>query len=665
MTKRNFYIGILVVSIFVIGIVSLHYSESSNWFVEYPLPIKETHRLFDIGIVDANGDNHLDIYTSNHHFRQSLLLADGQGGYHDVISEWGLDQSPEFPLAELSFTAPVLDKPGLYIYWLGTRVVLQTHKTSETELWQGSLQVYEPVKVIYNNGFTIQKEENKLAVSEDITDGVKVTETVLGFSSNFDAKLVLNPGGQGLPLNFKLNEINPLTHVYVGRGKVSPATSKFSLAMQDRHALAWADFNDDGQLDIFIPRGALGGALRAYPEEVASKVNDEFLVSSSDGTFINVISRAGMDKKGCSGRHAKWLDFNQDGLLDIFINCYDRKHVMGKYPKQLYQQDVHGKFQDVAVEAGIGIPDQQIGSFAWIDVDNDGDADLVTFQDEGFFLYRNLAGRFSQESIRQRSLAGAERIGHTRGDQWFFDGKITVADYDVDGDLDLFSASKRGNILLTNEKGKYVPVEPTSIGLPAKSTTADWVDYDNDGLPDLYSLPQGLFQQQIEHNFEPTGLLAFPSEQYQAAISNWFDLDNDGYPDLLLGLHENPSFKYWWQFSAKQRRSSTYIVKAYRNVGAANHWLQIKLVGGKGNRQAIGAQVIVKTPDGQQMQEVGSTDGAFFSQGHYRLYFGLDHNTKAETVKIRWSDGHQQEIRDVIGDQLIVIKREATSSPTS
>lgn len=654
MNKRKLSIGILVFSVLVITVLAQQYYKSSDWFVEYQLPFKETHRLFDIGVVDANGDDRLDIYTSNHHFRQALLLADGKGGYRDVLSEWGLDQSLEFPLAELSFTAPAIDKPGLYIYWFGTRVVLQTNKANEIGRWQGSLQIHEPVEIIKNDGFIIQKEEKELTV----TDKVKVTKTLLEFSSSSDAKLVLNPGGQGLPLNFQLNDINPMTQVYVGRGKISPISTKFSLSMQDRHALAWADYNNDGLLDIFIPRGALGGALRAYPEAVVSKVQDELLVSQTDGTYIDIASRAGINKKDCSGRHARWLDFNQDGLLDLYINCHDRKHVMGEYPKQLYLQDNSRQLSDMASEVGLGMPDQQIRSFAWIDLDNDGDVDFLTLQDKGFFLYRNDAGHVSRELIHSISTADDGKIGRSNSPKWYYDGKLTVTDYDADGDLDLFSASIRGNTLLSNKNGKYVSIEPASVGLPANSTTASWVDYDNDGLSDLHTVPQGLFKQSKGHQFESTGLLAFPGDQYQAAISNWFDLDNDGRQDLLLAVHENPSYKHWWEFSPKHRRRSTWLVKTFRNVGAADHWLQIKLDGGKGNRQGIGAQVTVTTPDGQQVQEVGSTDGAFFSQGHYRLYFGLGDHTKADAVKIRWSDGYQQEIRDVSGEKLFVVERE-------
>lgn len=646
--------GIIVLSALAIVIAALVQQHSEDWFIEHPLPLKETHRLFDAGIVDANGDNLLDIYTTNHHFRQALLIADGLGGYHDVLSEWGLDQSREFPLAELSFIAPVIREQGLYIYWLGTQLIIRIHKNTDNSHWQGSIRFNDPVEVVNNNGFDIQKDEKKQAVS----DTRNVYETVIRFSSDSDAKLAMRPGGQGLPITFQLGESTPLGNVYVGRGKVSPHSTNFSLAMQDRHAMAWADYNSDGLLDIFIPRGALGGMLRAQPDHVADRINDELLVSQADGTFSEIGSEVGISKRDCSGRHAKWIDFNQDGLLDIYVNCYDRESVQGDFPKQLYLQDRQKHFRDVAVETGIGMPDQQIGSFAWIDADNDGDLDLVTFQDEGFFLYRKQAGRFINEPIHRRPLSGAEKIGHTKGDHWNFDGKLAVADFDADGDLDLFSASNRGNVLLKNEDGNYVFVEPASAGLPPKSMVANWVDYDNDGLSDLHAIPQGIFRQKKGHSFESTGLLAFPEEQYTAAIGNWFDIDNDGRQDILMMLSENHSFKRWWEFSKPPRHSSTWVVKAYRNVGDTNHWLQIRLVGREGNRQAIGAQVSVITPNSRQTQEVGSTDGAFFSQGHYRLYFGLGKHDKTATVKIRWSDGLQQEIRNVTGDKLHIIERE-------
>jgi hypothetical protein len=653
LTIRNKTILAILAAIVVVTILLARYTELSDWFVEYPLPMEETHRFFDLGIVDANGDDMLDIYTTNHHFRQALLLSDGRGGYHDVLSKWGLDQSQDFPLAELTFTAPVFDRPGLYIYWIGTQIVLRAHGIDDYTHWNGSLQVNDPVEIIKNDGFRIQKQDQVSATSE----------TKIDFLPSKDGQLRMRPGGQGLPITFRINDAIPLENVYVGLGKVSPVTRVFSLAMRDRHAMAWADYNNDGWLDVFINRGALGGTLRAHTDEIESHLNDEFLVRNGEASFSNIATKAGIKKRGCSGRHARWLDFNHDGLLDLFINCYDRGNVVGDYPKQLYQQDMKGKLNDVAVETGIGIPGEQIGSFAWFDVDNDADVDLVTFQDEGFFLYRNNGDKFSQESIYRRGLGDAEKIGHTTGNEWFYDGKVSVSDYDADGDLDLFSASKRGNVLLVNNAGTFSNVTPASIGLPDSSITANWVDYDNDGLPDLHFIPQGLFRQREDHKFESEQLLKFPAEQYKAAVANWYDIDNDGRIDLLMALSENPAYSNWWEFSKEPRHRITWVLKAYRNTGAMNHWLQVKLVGKDGNRQAIGAKVTVVTPDGRQVKEVGSTDGAFFSQGHYRLYFGLGENTSANALHIQWSDGEQQEFHDVSGDQLLTIDRTDTSSP--
>ena len=93
----------------------------------------------------------------------------------------------------------------------------------------------------------------------------------------------------------------------------------------------------------------------------------------------------------------------------------------------------------------------------------------------------------------------------------------------------------------------------------------------------------------------------------------------------------------------------------FRNTGTQKHWLLIELVGAAVKRQGIEAQVLVTMPEGMEMKEVGATDGAFFSQGHYRLYFGLGSHEIASSVAIRWSDGYRQELTNVIGDRLLCI----------
>jgi hypothetical protein len=666
MGSKKLVVVILIFSIFAFFVFTFQHDGSSNWFVEYPLPLKGTHKLMDVGIVDANGDNLLDIYTSNHNFRQALLIAEGQGLYHDVLDEWGLNQSQEFPGVELSYIEPRVDKAGLYIYWLGSggndelghNVIIRAHKTGEIGNWEGTLRINTLVEVAKNDGFNIEMQPQSSPRSE----------TTINFSTTRDALLSLKLTTWGLPITFDIKgDIRP-SQIYVGNQKIAPHSTSFTMALQDRHGLAWADYNNDGRMDVFTNRGALGGGLSQYPESVQRTIKDVFFVSGDDGRYKEIGSELGFSKKGCSGRHLKWVDFNQDGLLDLYINCQDRGRIKKVFPKQLYRQNKEGRFVDVAAEAGLGIPDHQLIDFAWLDADNDGDADLLTTEDKGFFLYRNQAGHFSREPMGRGKFARDDRPGlkYVTLDYWNFDGKLTIVDYDADGDLDAFSVSKKGNTLLVNNAGKYSPADPASVGLPLKSVGGNWVDFDNDGLPDFHTVPEGLFRQRKDHHFEATNLLVLPSHKYLAAISNWADLDNDGTRDVVIALNENSSLWRWWE---KPFKSPQDIFKwkflSYRNVGADNHWLEIRLEGTPGNRQAIGAGITVVTPDGQQIMEVGNNEGDFFSQGHYRLYFGLGQNERAKAVKIRWPDGSMQQLDNVPGDALLVIEQEAHADSDS
>jgi hypothetical protein len=636
---------------------------SRGSFVEYPIPFKATQLLMDIGVADANGDDWLDIFTTNHNYRQDLLIADGKGGYHDMLSTWGLDQDKVFPGFEINLTLPEIDKPGVYMYWKGRRIfTIRTHKIKELGRLRAKLRSYTPFNKYDGSGFVVEPPVN-LAGPDS-----KLPDTEMGLSSETDGELDIEIETPGTPITVQLEGSTvPLTAVYIGLQKVSPHAKEFDLTFQDRHGMAWADYNDDGLLDIFITRGALSGQLRLLPPPLESTFADELIVSEGLGRYRNIVREVGIEKHDCSGRKVNWVDFNRDGLLDLFINCQNRENpnVSGKFPKQLWRQNPDKHFVDVAAEVGLEIPDDEVIDFVWFDADNDGYIDLLTNEETGFYLYRNHGGKyFTREFIGRGKFARAD-IPQLKGiaeEYWFVDGKLAVADFRGNGSFDVFCASKHGNTLLLNDgKGRFSIVDPTTVGLPGESATASWVDFANEGRTGFYAVPQGLFRQRPDHSFEATGLLTLPPQKYMAAIANWADFTNDGRRDLLLARLENFAFWRWWEKIGKNSENRfSWNLQVYRNViDNGNHWLEVRLVGKPGNPQAIGARVKLRTADGQQTQQVGLNDGAFFSQGHYRLYFGLGPHAKADRMEVRWPDGTVQELADVEGDRLQVIKEVA------
>lgn len=652
-------------------------SEETRWFEERLFPYPVMTYLYDLGVVDANGDGWLDLYTSNHNYRQHLLLADGRGSWQDVLSAWHLDQDPRLPGTEQHRHAPLLDRPGFYLYWVGDVLHLMLHEAHGKPPLHGSLHFYNRIEVVGNEGFQVKTEEMQLP-------GAAVPKTHLDFTVRDAGVLRIYPHTRGTPIDVELDAPWLGGHVYLGARKTPPPSQKgfqapkaagpdsppcrgcqrLELEVRDRHALVWADYNADGQLDVFIDRGALGGMLRRFPQEVRAWVADELLISTGPGRFADRAADLGLRKNDCSGRHARWVDFDRDGRLDLFVNCQDRGKSGGDFPKQLYRQPPSGQLVEVAAQVGLDLPQTQLVDLYWIDADRDGWIDLLTHEDTGFYLYRNQAGHFTRTFIG-RGPFHRDEVPNLRGettDYWQFDGKLSVADFDADGDLDAFMASKKGNALLRNDAGTFRVIRTATLGLPKESTACVWVDFDNDGRPDLHCVPQGLYRQESAGHFRATGMFRLLDNKYQAALANWFDQDNDGRLDLLLALQDNATLWRWWERPFKhddvKGRDDRFDwpVRLYANRAPAGHWLQLDLKGRAGNPQAIGAQVVVHTSQGHQVAQVGAHEGAYSSQGHYRLYFGLG-EARAARVDILWPDGSRQSLPALAADRRWVIRQ--------
>jgi hypothetical protein len=278
---------------------------------------------------------------------------------------------------------------------------------------------------------------------------------------------------------------------------------------------AWADFDVDGDLDLFVGFGATANRLYRNDAGVFADVADAAGLAATRGT-----------------RAAAWGDYDADGDPDLFIGL-----VAGTGSVlRLFRND-RGSFIDVTAAAGLGLDAGAVRQPAWIDIDADADLDLfVAFRDRPNALFRNDAGRFTEDASA-RGLADARR---TVGAVWF--------DYDEDHDLDLYVANMDGdaNGLFRNDAGRFTDVA-AAAGVewggraprdPANGTVRPCAaDVNNDGRLDLFMAnygPNGLFLNRGGGRFDDVSAawgIAIDARYDTCAFA---DIDHDGDLDLYV-----------------------------------------------------------------------------------------------------------------------------------
>lgn len=602
-------------------------------------PLATVYTLDDAGVADFDGDGQLDIFTTNHSSGEFIAFGEsGLGFSGNRVADLGLNQVRGLPGLEQGHAVEPLRDSGFHIGFAGGALVL----------WNRGDGVPGPVsgKVAIPWGVVcVDCPKGSYSIREE-GEGEGLVRSQIDFSLAPGERMIVATGPNptnGIPVRVSLPASLPLDQVFVGRFRINPDGNELDILLRDRHSMAWTDLNADGVLDVFIGRGG----MRGYIAQIAPGTEDELFLSA-DGTYSNEIEASGIHKASCPGRQAAWVDFDVDGLLDLYVVCGRTAGVALEDPNRLYRQTGAGRFTELAGEVGLAMPEP--GSFLWFDVDEDGDPDMLWYAKGGPVLYLNEDGSFRALPVEGAGKGPFAKLA-----------KLSMTDFDGDGDLDVFIASgKQQNLLIRNDAGTLKAMDPREIGLPAASFTADWVDYDNDGRTDLHSLPGGMYRQTDAGRFERTGRFDLPGQFYlSGARSTWADLDGDGSRDLLVALKRNLKPALTAKLFGKQEEDEgEWTLYAVRNEPDGNHWLQLDLADDGGNPQAIGARLEVEAGGRKQVNPVGHAEGSFFSQGHYRVYFGLGPEETVETLRIHWPDGRVQVMENVAADRRLVIVRD-------
>ncbi len=413
------------------------------------------------------------------------------------------------------------------------------------------------------------------------------------------------------------------------------------------------DYNNDGHLDVFISRGAW----------LRTPMRQSLLRNNGNGTFTDVTAEAGL-LGPANSISAQWADFDNDGYLDLFV-CNETG------PCQLYRNLGNGSFREVAAQAGVaGSATARWKGCAWIDYDADGDPDLfATNLQDTAVLYRNNGDGTFSDVTAPLGIRGPE-----------FGFSCWAWDYDNDGWTDIFATSyerttedvvkgllgqphsRKKNKLYRNLEGRgFVDVAP-EVGLDGCYETmgSNFGDFDNDGFLDFYLgtgepsiavlVPNRLFRNLGGRKFADITSSSGTGHLQKGHGVGCGDWDRNGTVDIAIQM-------------GGATPGDQYHNVLFQNPGQENRWLNVKLVGVKTNRAAIGARIkLVTAGNNPRTIHRHISSGSSFGANPLEQMIGLAQAERIDLLEVYWPTSKtKQTFRNLDANQAIEITEFADS----
>ncbi len=359
---------------------------------------------------------------------------------------------------------------------------------------------------------------------------------------------------------------------------------------------AWGDFDADGDPDLLLGYAGDAPVTALYRNDRAEG-------------FTNVASAVGLELTEGTTRQASWVDYDEDGDLDLFLGMRDRGN-------HLFENRGAAGFVDVAPDVGVADARRTVGA-SWFDTGNGG-LDLVVANMNGDpnALYE----RSGEGFVEAMHLAEIRDGGRALGDESQGTVRPCVVDYDNDGDFDLFFANYGPNGLAERTASGWTHVAGRlGLAIDSRYDTCAWADFDHDGAVDLFvngTVGGGTHYRDylMRREGEPTFVDVTPAELLGLNASHgatWVDFDLDGDLDLAL--------------AGSAEDGMHHLVQNLLRPEYAWHSLQVRVLDGAGHATRPGAEVRIYAAGSDRLlgTRLVDTGSGYDAQSDLPVHFGI------------------------------------------